>query len=75
MSTLEEKQCGEIPVIPNGEVSAELRPYNEGERVQISCNEGFQAQVLILRCWEGEWRFGELTLEEICTCTSSVDRT
>lgn len=75
MSTLEEKQCGEIPVIPNGEVSAERKPYKKGERVQIRCNEGFQAQVLSLRCLEGEWHFDELALEEICKGTSSVDRT
>lgn len=75
MSTLEEMQCGEIPVIPNGEVSAQRKPYNSRESVQIRCNEGFQAQVLSLRCWEGDWRFDELALEEICIRTSSVDRT
>ena len=74
MSTLEMMRCGEIPVIPNGNVSAEQKPYNKDEHVQIQCNEGFEAQVFSFRCQEGEWSSGGLALDEICTRTSSVDR-
>lgn len=75
MSTLEKMKCGEIPVIPNGEVSDVQKPYKKDERVQIRCNKGSKAQVSYLTCQEGEWSSGELMLEEICKRTSLVDRT
>lgn len=75
MSTLEKEECGEIPVVPNGEVFAEQKPYKKDELVGIRCNAGFQAQVSSLRCQEGEWSSGELALKEICRRTSWVDHT
>lgn len=75
MSTLEKEKCGEIPVIPNGKVSAEQKPYKKDELVQILCNAGFRAQVSSLRCLEGEWSSDEIALNEICKRTFSVDNT
>lgn len=63
-------QCGEIPVIPNGDVPAIQKPYKEDESVQILCNEGFEAQVDRLSCREGDWSSGGLPLNKICTRTS-----
>uniref|UniRef100_H3D463 Sushi domain-containing protein n=1 Tax=Tetraodon nigroviridis TaxID=99883 RepID=H3D463_TETNG len=63
---IEKMQCGETPLIPNGKVSAERKPYREGQQISIRCSEGFQPQVSYLRCQEGEWSSGELALDEIC---------
>lgn len=67
-------QCGEIPVVPNGQVPAKQKPYNNGGRVPILCAEGFEAQVRSLVCKEGEWSSGESALKDICKRTSSADR-
>lgn len=75
MSTLEKEKCGEIPVIPNGEVSTKQKPDKKDELVQILCNAGFRAHVSSLRCQEGEWSSGEFALNEICIRTFSVDNT
>lgn len=75
MSTLEKMQCGEFPPIPNGQVSAEQKPYQEGQFARILCDEGFRAQLSRLRCQKGEWSSDERALNEICIRTSSVDHT
>lgn len=64
-------KCGETPVIPNGKVIAVDTAYEENAMVQITCEEGFQAQVDSLTCRNGNWRSDGRPLKDVCTRESS----
>lgn len=72
MSTLGNTQCGEIPVIPNWKMTSKGIVYEENERVQIICQDGFQAQVHSLTCRQGKWSTDGLPLKQVCTRESSL---
>ncbi|XP_038571057.1 complement factor H-like isoform X2 [Micropterus salmoides] len=61
---IDEKNCGEIPVIPNSEVPLQDNDYRDGEHFQIKCKEGYRDQDF-LTCHNGIWQ-SEQPLETIC---------
>lgn len=65
-------KCGETPVIPSGKVKAVDTAYEENARVQITCEEGFQAQVDSLTCLKGNWHSDGVSLKDVCTRESSL---
>ena len=70
-STLEKRKCGEIPEIPNGEVTTKQSDYRPRTFVRITCKEGYQAQVDRLTCFNGEWDSNGHLPKAICTRESS----
>ncbi|XP_054459524.1 complement factor H-like isoform X2 [Anoplopoma fimbria] len=58
--------CGEIPVIPNGNVT----PRRGENNARITCNEGYRPRVNSLTCHKGKWLPKESSPETICTPTA-----
>nr|XP_046247894.1 complement factor H-like [Scatophagus argus] len=63
---IDERACGGIPVIPNGNMPRQHYLYQHSESVQITCKEGFQAQIDRLICQEGKWNANGLAFKTIC---------
>ncbi|XP_068175663.1 complement factor H-like [Antennarius striatus] len=61
---IEKTKCGEIPVIPNGNMT-QRGVYGPHETIPIFCMEGFLEAVESLRCQNGEWK-ASLLFQNIC---------
>ncbi|KAK9519682.1 hypothetical protein VZT92_022393 [Zoarces viviparus] len=57
--------CGEIPEIPNGEVTADLQNQN----AWVVCNEGYSEQSPRLTCREGNWLLNGVPVSPNTLCT------
>ncbi|XP_037625434.1 complement factor H-like [Sebastes umbrosus] len=65
---IENRRCGEIPVIPNGIV----KPSRwQGESARITCHAGYDAQVNTLTCRGGKWHSNGFSPKTICTPTAN----
>ncbi|XP_068599700.1 complement factor H-like [Brachionichthys hirsutus] len=62
-------QCGEIPVIPNGNMTSR-EVHGQDERIWVICKEGFQALSASLRCHDGNW-MADKALRNICQALAS----
>ncbi|XP_047443628.1 complement factor H-like isoform X2 [Mugil cephalus] len=62
---IEQSQCGEEPVIPNGKAIRRETRQGPVQTLQITCDAGYSASIAQLRCQEGQWNL-ELPPEEIC---------
>ncbi|XP_074491206.1 complement factor H-like isoform X2 [Sebastes fasciatus] len=65
---IENRRCGEIPVIPNGRVTPS---HWQSESARITCHEGYEAQVNRLTCIEGKWHSNGFSPKTICTSTAN----
>ncbi|XP_074491200.1 complement factor H-like isoform X2 [Sebastes fasciatus] len=65
---IENRRCGEIPVIPNGRVTPSRW---QGESAGITCHEGYDAQVDTLTCRGGKWHSNGFSPKTICTPTAN----
>ncbi|XP_034564178.1 complement factor H-like [Notolabrus celidotus] len=61
---IENSQCGEPPVIPNGRVTPQ--GTRTRQTLWLDCDNGFDAQVQRLTCEGGNWYFGGLSPETLC---------
>ncbi|XP_076582271.1 complement factor H-like [Chaetodon auriga] len=63
---IERTKCGEIPAIPNREVTDQQTVYGHNQSVEIICKEGYQATVKNLTCRQGKWRSEDIVFKTIC---------
>ncbi|XP_056270895.1 coagulation factor XIII B chain-like isoform X1 [Pseudoliparis swirei] len=54
--------CGNIPEISNGRVT----PFEKSEDAQITCEDGYHAQITNLTCHKGKWLSEGFSPETIC---------
>ncbi|XP_022608855.1 complement factor H-like isoform X2 [Seriola dumerili] len=70
-SCTEKSKCGQLPVIPNREVTSQRNKYGQGESVPIICKEGYIAQINHVTCVEGKWHSDGTSLKTICAPIAS----
>ncbi|XP_039984433.1 complement factor H-like [Xiphias gladius] len=63
---IEKSKCGELPVIPNGEVKHQHDNLRQEETLAIVCNEGYNAELDHLTCLQGKWHSNGKSLKTIC---------
>ncbi|XP_070765078.1 complement factor H-like [Enoplosus armatus] len=70
---IEKTNCGEFPVIRNGEVTHQHHDsghgYEQGARVKVKCDKGYKTEDDVLTC-DGKWK-SVIPFEEICTPTAT----
>ncbi|XP_034093338.1 complement factor H-like isoform X2 [Gymnodraco acuticeps] len=62
-SCIENTTCGDIPVIPNGNVTVAVT----GESAQVNCKEGYSTDMSQFSCRDGKWNSNGVSLKRICT--------
>ncbi|XP_028442492.1 complement factor H isoform X2 [Perca flavescens] len=68
---IENTECGETPVIPNGKVGPPRR-QSQGQVAVIICNTGYSPKVNFLSCRGGKWILNEFSPKDICTPTAKL---
>ncbi|XP_034386213.1 complement factor H-like [Cyclopterus lumpus] len=58
--------CGNVPEIPNGRVT----PCEKSKDAQITCEDGYHAQVTSLTCHDGKWLSEGVSPETFCKLTA-----
>ncbi|KAK5869526.1 hypothetical protein PBY51_024235 [Eleginops maclovinus] len=61
---IENTKCGELPVIPNGEL---IESRRQGESTQVNCKAGYRTDVRSFTCRDGKWHSNGIPLKKICT--------
>ncbi|XP_078101490.1 complement factor H-like [Sander vitreus] len=67
---IENTECGETPVIPNGKLVTPQRQNLRHIQARITCNAGYSSQSGNLPCRGGKWIPDNISPKDICTPTA-----
>lgn len=54
--SLDQSQCGRIPVIPNTRKVPHSEVYKNEQTVTIDCKVGYTSETKTIKCKDGEWQ-------------------